>query len=130
MLRAKLTAFSSALIFAGTVFSHQQVCPELHAIQTEGLSMSMEIYGIYAAYQISNFETKYAWGFVIAPVDANSEDELIDNANTILRQMSASGVELHPGVCNYETGVPNVYALAIQDKFPTPLKLKYSIRPN
>jgi hypothetical protein len=128
MFRAKCAAFASALILAGTTFASQQVCPELTAIQAEGISMSMEIYGIYAAYQISNFNTDSSWGFVIAPIVGDSEEDAVANANDILSEMTAPGVVLEKGVCSYDTGLNDVYALAIQDENPSPMKLRQYIR--
>lgn len=127
MLKSKLTAFAGALILAGTTFASQEVCPELSAIQTEGISMSMEIYGIYAAYNISNYNTDSSWGFIMAPFTTDAE-EVVDTANEILSEMTAPGVLLQEGVCQYETGNPDLYALAVQDAFPTPAKLKQYIR--
>ncbi|USQ12793.1 DUF4949 domain-containing protein [Legionella lytica] len=127
MFKAKLAAFTSALILAGTTFASSEVCPDLSAIQAEGFSMSMQVYGVYAAYQISDFGTDENWGFVMAPVEADSEEEAVENANDILNSMTAPGVLIDTGVCNYDTGVPDVYAVAIQDEFPTPLKLRQHI---
>lgn len=127
MFKAKLATFASALILTGTTFSGSEVCPDLSAIQAEGLSMSMQVYGFYAAYQLSNFNTDTNWGFIIAPVEAESEDEAVEHANEILNSMTAPGVFIDQGVCNYDTGVPNIYALAIQDEFPSPLKLRQYI---
>lgn len=127
MFKAKLATFASALILTGTTFAGSEVCPDLSAIKAEGLSMSMQVYGFYAAYQLSNFNTDTNWGFIIAPVEAESEDEAVEHANEILNSMTAPGVLIDQGVCNYDTGVPNIYALAIQDEFPSPLKLRQYI---
>lgn len=127
MLKAKLAAFAGALILAGTTFASQEVCPELSAIQSEGISMSMEIYGIYAAYNISNYNTDSTWGFIMAPFTTD-EDEVVEQASELLSAMSAPGVLLQEGVCQYETGQSDLYALAVRDAFPTPAKLKQYIR--
>ncbi|MGC1182754.1 DUF4949 domain-containing protein [Legionella sp.] len=128
MLRAKLAAFASALILVGTAFANREVCPELSAIQAEGVSMAMEVYGMYATYQLSNFNTDSSWGFIIAPIAANSMVEAIGNANDILRKMTTPGVLLQESLCNYETGNPDVYAIAIQDELLTATKLRQYIR--
>lgn len=130
MFRAKIAAFAGALILAGTAFANQEMCPELSDIQAEGISMAMPMLGFYTAYQISNYNTDSNWGFVIAPVEADSDNEAIEIANDILSEMTAPGVlQDYEGyaLCTYETGVPNIYAAAVQDDFPTPLKLRQII---
>mgnify|MGYP000246312774 CR=1 FL=1 len=128
MLRAKLAAFASGLILAGSAIASNGICPELNAIQAEGISNAMEVYGIYAAYQLSDFNTDTSWGFLIAPIDANSEEDAIDLGNDILNGMTAPGVLMQEGICQYETDIPGVYALAMQDELPTAAKLRQYIR--
>lgn len=131
MFKAKLAAFAGALILAGTSFASPNICPQLSVIQAQEVSMAMEVYGIYAAYQISDFGTDSNWGFIIAPVDGDSEEDAIENANDILSNMSAPGVSTsEEGVCSYDTGIPDVYAFAIQDDFQTPMKLRQHIPMN
>jgi hypothetical protein len=127
MLKAKLAAFASALILAGTAFASQDICPELSAIQAEGISMAMEVYGFYAAYQISDYNTNNSWGFVIAPIEVGSEEEAIENGNDILKGMTAPGVRVQEDVCQYKTNIPGIYALAVADELPTAMKLRQYI---
>ena len=134
MSRSKFAAFAGALILAGSAFAnHQSICPNLADIQAEGLAFAEEIgQNFYISYNISNFNTNDNWGFVIAPIEADSTEEAIETGNDILDEMTAPGVpEEQAGafVCTYETGRPNVIAAAIQSEEQiTPLKLKQLVR--
>ena len=128
MFRAKLAAFAGAMILAGTAFASQEMCPELSTIQAEGIADAMQFYGMFAAYQVSDYDTDANWGFVIAPINSDSEEEAIDEANDILASMTAPGVLMEEGLCQYDTGMPDVFAVAVKNEFPTPMKLRQYIR--
>lgn len=131
MLRAKLAAFAGALILAGTAFANQEACPKLGAIQAEGVSMAMPIFSsLYGAYQLSTYNTDSYWGFVIAPIDAESENDAVEYANDILSDMTAPGVaEEVDGslMCTYDTGHSDIYAIAVNTMFVSPMQLKQLI---
>ena len=135
MLRSKLATVAGALLLAGSAFALQEVtCPDINDIKAEGISMA-EIIGIdsYIGYNISTYNTASLWGFVIAPIDGDSEDTAIENANEILSTMSAPGVpnrfpDQHSEdtiYCSYDTGLQGVVALALKDNSQmSPVKLK------
>ncbi|MBL7481259.1 DUF4949 domain-containing protein [Legionella bononiensis] len=131
MLKSKLAAFAGALLLAGSAFAGQEsICPNINDIKAEGISMAEEIGpNIYISYNISNYNTESTWGFLIAPVEADSTEVAIEGANEILSTMSAPGVpEQHGGavICDYDTGRQDVFAAAINDNQQiTPMRLKY-----
>lgn len=119
----------SSLLFAGSASAALDVCPSIDDIREEGVSMSEAIAeNVYMTYQLSDYYTDSSWGFLIAPITADDNDDAIDQANGILDQMSAPGVAIETSgmlVCTYETGVDKVFAAAIRDDYAvTPAKLK------
>lgn len=122
MLRAKLAIFAGAVMLAGSSFAYELECPDLAAIQAEGLSMSlaMQSVGFYAAYQISQFDTDKPWLFGILPIAADSDEDALESANELLADMSSPGVVWYENTCKYETNDPNVWAVAMQNDFPLP----------
>jgi hypothetical protein len=136
MLRSQLAAFAGALILAGSAFSSQQApCPDISDIKAEGLSMAEQIApNIYLTYNISTYNTSSNWGFIIAPLEGDSDNVVLEAANEILTTMNAPGVpDQHSGamVCTYETGHQNVIAAAIQDdESISPMKLKQYFQKN
>lgn len=130
MLRSKLAAFVGALFLAGSAFSAQQAtCPNINDIKAEGISMAEEFGpNIFIGYNINVYKTPSIWGFIIAPVEGDSEDVAIDAANEILSMMTAPGVPEQHGsamICTYETGHKDVFAAAVKDEGTiSPLKLK------
>ena len=130
MLRSKLAAFAGALLLAGSAFAAQQeACPDINEIQAEGLSMAEEIGpNIFISYNISVYNTPSIWGFVLAPVEGESDEVALEAANEILSTMSAPGVPEQHGnamICTYDTGRQDVFAAAIKDDGQiSPLKLK------
>ncbi|CAM2757974.1 DUF4949 domain-containing protein [Legionella worsleiensis] len=131
MLKSKLAAFAGALILAGSAFAGQtSLCPNINDIKAEGIYMAEEIeFDMYITYNISNYNTRSIWGFLIAPVQAESAELAIEDANRILSTMSAQGVPEQHGdaiICDYDTGRQDVIAVAINDAQQiTPMKLKY-----
>lgn len=134
MLKSKLATFTSALILAGSVFAGQQtICPNINDIKAEGLPMAEEIApGMFLSYNISNYNMPSIWGFIIAPLEADSEEMALDEANEILANMSAPGIPAQENgaiICDYETGVPGVIAAAINDGAQiTPMKLRSFVK--
>ena len=134
MLRSKLAAFAGALILAGSAFSAQQaICPDINDIKAEGLSMAEEIGpNIYISYNISDYNTPSTWGFIIAPIEGDSSEVAIDEANEILNTMTAPGIpeqDRNTMICLYDTGSQDVFAAAIQsDGQLSPMQLKQYIR--
>ncbi|KTD62295.1 DUF4949 domain-containing protein [Legionella shakespearei] len=130
MLRSKLATFIGAVILAGSAFAGQNsVCPDLNAIKAEGMAMAEELGpNIYLTYNISNYNTESLWGFIIAPLEGDSIDVALDEANEVLASMSAPGVpEQHNGatICDYDTGRQDLFAAAINADEPiTPMSLK------
>jgi hypothetical protein len=128
VLKAKWVTFTSALLLAGSVFSAQEiVCPDINDIKAQGLAFSELIQlDYYVSYAISNYNTDSEWGFMIAPIQAESTELALDKGNQILSTISAPGVlqSVKPTLCEYATDSPHIMALAIQDELPTPMKLK------
>lgn len=130
MLKSRLATFVSALVLAGSAFAGQQyVCPSIDMIKAEGISMAEEIgEHIYLTYQISDYNTDTLWGFIIAPLEGDSNDSAIEEANDILGSMNGPGIpQQQTGalICEYETGIQGVFAAAIKnDQMITPVKLK------
>lgn len=131
MLRSKLATFIGAIILAGSAFAGQEsVCPDINAIKAEGMTMAEELGpNIYLTYNISNYNSESLWGFIIAPLEGDSDDVVLEAANEILSSMSAPGVpEQHNGaiICDYNTGRQDVFAAAINTDEPiTPMRLKH-----
>ncbi len=93
-------------------------CPSLSAIKAEGLS---EIGVIsypplaFAAFTFSEYDSEDVWGFVIEPIFADSDVKAMEEAKSILSQMSSEGVVIKiegEEVCKYETNVDGVEAFA------------------
>ncbi|WP_298627251.1 DUF4949 domain-containing protein [uncultured Legionella sp.] len=131
MLKSKLAAVAGALILAGSAFAGQEsVCPNINDIKAEGIAMAEEIGpNLYLSYNISNYNTESTWGFIIAPLEGDSADVAIEEANEVLSTISAPGVpEQHGDVilCDYDTGRQDLFAAAINDNLQiTPMRLKY-----
>ncbi|MBN9230743.1 MAG: DUF4949 domain-containing protein [Legionella sp.] len=116
MVQKKLMASVAALLFAGSTFaaSLSFTCPKIENIKSEGLSMAVRVQTeAFAAYQESDYATGEPWVFMIYPVDGDSEDEAVKSGNQILSTLTANGSPLEDGLCNYETNIPDVYALAL-----------------
>lgn len=132
MFKSGIAAFAGALMLAGSVFAGQEgICPNINDIKAEGLSMAEEIGpNYYISYNISNYNTPSTWGFLIAPVEGDSEEVAIEAANEVLSNMTAPGVpEQHGGatICDYDTGRQDLFAAAINDEEGqiTPMRLKF-----
>lgn len=125
----KLASFAGALILAGSVFASPSICPSIDDIKANGISMAEQIApSLFLSYHVSNYNTDSTWGFFIAPILAESNDEAIGIANDVLGTMNAPGLpDEHEGltVCSYETGRSDFFAAAIKDNSTiSPLKLK------
>jgi hypothetical protein len=134
MFTNKLAAVASALVLASSVYAGQgQICPDINDIKAEGMTMAEVIMNnLYFSYNLSNYNTESTWGFVIAPIEAESSDEAIDTANDILSLMSAPGVpqeDENGFICTYETGNQDIVAAAINaNHMMSPSQLKYYIQ--
>jgi len=88
---------------------------------------------LYYSYNISTYNTDSMWGFVIAPIEADSSDDAIETANGILSSMSSSGSPQDGDkkgeiVCLYNTGQQNILAAAVNaERMISPNKLKQYI---
>ena len=134
MFHNKCAAIATALLLAGSVYAGQnQLCPDINDIKAVGLSAAEHITGdMFFSYGISNYNTNSTWGFVIAPITAESTEMAIDVANDILDTMTAPGVPEEKNnelVCLYNTGHQNILAAAIPaDQMISPSKLKQVIQ--
>lgn len=130
MFQTRLSASVFALLVAGNVFASATNCPNIEQIKTEGLSMAVKVQEEgFAAYQESDYTTGEPWVFMIYPVDGDSEDEAVLSGNKILSKLTANGIPLEEGLCNYETNIPDVYALALQvEQFSPALINRYLTR--
>ncbi|KTD06154.1 hypothetical protein Lgra_2931 [Legionella gratiana] len=127
----KLASFTATLIFAGSAFAQDVVCPDLSEIQKVGINKASRIdfqKNHYVGYSVHNYNTDSSWGFAIGPVKASSERETIEITNEILSTMSGSGrVDTRTGdvICVYQTHNPNILAIAIKDYFEvSPIRFK------
>lgn len=129
-LKTKLATLAGALILAGLSFAGQDfVCPSIDAIKAEGLTMAEEIIqNRYITYNISTYNTDANWGFLIAPVEADSEETALATGNEILSTMTSVGVPTEENgtmYCAYETGQQTLLAAAFKDEnLMSPMKLK------
>ncbi|RUR06178.1 DUF4949 domain-containing protein [Legionella sp. km772] len=134
MMFSKLTTAVSALLLAGSVYAGQvQLCPDINDIKMEGMSMAEPIMNnLFFSYNLSNYNTSTNWGFVIAPIEADSEEMAIDRANEVLDGMSSPGIPEEADdelVCVYNTGRQDILAAAINaDHMISPSKLKQYIQ--
>lgn len=132
LFKKKLVTVAGALILASSAYATQEaVCPDINAIKAEGLTMAeLVTQNVYFSYNISTFDTGNYWGFVMAPIEANSSDEAINTANEILTTMSSAGIptkdrEHNEMVCLYETGQPDLLAAAVNaEHMMSPSQLK------
>ncbi|MBN9226944.1 MULTISPECIES: DUF4949 domain-containing protein [Legionella] len=128
-LGVKLSTFAAALVLAGSAFAIDTGCPDLSAIQAEGITMA-DLIGndYYISYSLSNFGTSSNWGFAIGPVQADSDEDALDTSNQILNNMTTPGFPLELDrdvlVCLYDTGNPYIYSIAVRDYAISPMKLK------
>lgn len=132
MLKRKLTCLIAALFLASPAFSTPlSLCPDIKDIKAEGLDLVELIpYGInlYFSYRISNYNTDNSWTFVIAPLVGDSEDDILKQANSVLRGIHSQGVPEQHGRdinCEYDTGNPDIGAVAATTQLGSPLRLKY-----
>jgi hypothetical protein len=134
MFTNKLAAVASALVLASSVYAGQgQICPDINDIKAEGMTMAEVIMNnLYFSYNLSNYNTESTWGFVIAPIEAESSGEAIDTANDILSTMSSPGVpqeDENGFICTYETGNQDILAAAINaNQMMSPSQLKSYIQ--
>lgn len=133
-LKNKLATIASALVLACSVYAGDEtICPDINRIKAEGLNMVEEIgLNIYFGYNINTYNTESNWGFVIAPISADSAELALDHANAILRTMNAPGIPQennHELICEYNTGNQNIMAVAINaEHMISPLRLKHYIK--
>lgn len=120
MLKKRLAAVASALVLAGSVYAGQeQICPDIEHIKAEGLTMAELITkNVYYSYNMSTYNTNKMWGFVIAPVEADSIGSAVEAGNVILSTIHGPGLpqelDEHSTVeCLYDTGVPYIVAVAV-----------------
>lgn len=111
---------ASLLLIMCSVFASPQSCPNLADIQAEGLHIAEQMsMNVYLSYHLSNYHTSSNWGFVLAPVEAKSEELSLEYANTILNSMSAPGIPYEDRgltICDYNTGNHKVMAAAVENK--------------
>jgi hypothetical protein len=120
MFRNKVATVMSALMLAGSVYASQEaICPELSTIQAEGLTGAEELApNIFFSYHLSTYNTNANWGFVVAPIEAESSELALEVANKVLSTMTAPGIPQNAGneanelYCLYSTGSPNLFAYA------------------
>jgi len=135
MMFNKLATVVSTLLLAGSVYAGQeQSCPDISDIKAEGMTMVAPImYDQFLTYNISSYNTDNNWAFVIAPIEAESEDVALELANEILNGMGSVGIpQTEPDdeiVCMYNTGDANILAAAVNaDHMISPSKLKQYIQ--
>lgn len=130
-LGTKLASFTAALIFAGSTFAQEVICPDLGDIKHVGIDRASRIdfqKKNYVGYAIDKYNTDSSWGFAIGPIKANSEKETIERANYILRNMSGKGTpdtSNNEVICFYQTGRSDILAIAIKDYYElSPMRFK------
>ncbi|HHT0592679.1 TPA: DUF4949 domain-containing protein [Legionella anisa] len=130
-LKTKLISFAAAMVLTGSAFADEPVCPKLSDIQAVGITMASQLaYNYYIGYSVNNYNTSSSWGFAIGPVEADSEEDTIDIANDILADLTAPGIpesgkDDDDLVCIYETGDPDLFAVAIKGyEEMSPMKFK------
>lgn len=91
------------------------VCPKVSLIQQKGVTRTLEIdTNLYFGGHVSHYNMDKEWVFIIGPVKAKSEAEVLQITNAMLPRLS-EGVLVDDSkvpICLYETGVPNVFAQA------------------
>ncbi|KTD69754.1 hypothetical protein Lsan_0202 [Legionella santicrucis] len=128
-LGTKLASFTAALIFAGSTFAQDVVCPDLGEIQKIGINKASIVdRNHYVGYSVHHYNTDSDWGFAIGPIKAGSEGETLEKTNQILSKMSGVGIPdsyNEEVVCFYESGKKDVLAIAIKGYYEiSPMKLK------
>lgn len=118
MFRSKLAVFASTFVLSGFVFAADNIiCPDIADIKAESMTMVEEIgLDYFITYNVSNYSTNSQWGFAIAPIQADSEDDALNVANDLLNNMTAPGVlqRKDPTICGYATGENHVLAFAVE----------------
>ena len=119
MFKRKFAAILSTLVLSSAVFAGQEiVCPNLSDIQAVGVTMAEELrHDVYFTYNFNAYNTDATWGFVIAPIEAESVQVALHKANALLSSMSSAGVpekEHHEIYCGYNTGSQQIMAAAVK----------------
>ncbi|AUH72122.1 DUF4949 domain-containing protein [Legionella sainthelensi] len=131
-LGTKLASLTAALIFSGSTFAQDVVCPDLGEIQKIGINKASIVdRNYYIGYATNHYNTDSNWSFAIGPVNAHSENETIERTNDILSKMTGIGVPdsyNNDVICFYESGERDVLAIAITGSYEiSPMKLKQLI---
>ena len=80
----------SAIVLSGVALNvyampkKPNACPKAAAIKSGGLAYADKDQGAYVVYQISNYGTKYTWGFGIGDFQANSAQQAISKGYSAL----------------------------------------------
>ena len=118
MFCKRIAVFASAFALAGSIHAGMIQCPDINEIKVVGINMAGPITPKkYITYSISTYKTNSLWGFVIAPIYAESNDSAISIASEILQTMNTPGVPKErkgESVCLYNTGRQGVLAAAIK----------------
>lgn len=133
MFKSRLATLVSALVLAGSAFSMSEgpaTCPSLSAVQAEGVTnASMILEGFYLDYNASNFGTDNNWFLIMGPIEAESDEEALEEGNRLLTTLSgsASPEENENGdwICDYNSGSQELGVFAVlapQDMSPAKMK--------
>ncbi|PJD93721.1 MAG: DUF4949 domain-containing protein [Legionella sp.] len=114
-----IATIASTLLLASSVYAAKNpVCPAIDDIKAAGITAAEPLaVHLFFGYTLSAFNTQSNWGFVMAPIEANSAEEAIETSNNILNNMTGSAVieknDQYDFVCIYKTGNPYVMAAAV-----------------
>lgn len=137
MFRSKLATLLASLVLAGSALAGTQnklVCPGIHALQAEGLHTAAEILNdFYLTYNTSNYNTDAQWIFMVAPVNADTEETALEEGNKILSTLSGNpsveDVGDNTWACEYQLASQNMVAVAIHaDNMLSPLSMSRYVR--
>lgn len=120
---SRLSLWAGALMFAGQALA-DPVCPDLKTIQAGGFSVAFGTANHYFTYKLARYNDA-KWGFVMGPFAVASRDAALAAAYSILNTMNTDPIYHH--ACIYDTGNPNLYAVASKEPIATPEQLKESI---
>ncbi|MCC5791439.1 MAG: DUF4949 domain-containing protein [Legionellaceae bacterium] len=115
VLMAVAGAALATSVFAGS--DMKPLCPSAAAIQTVGLSSTMEYFpGYFVGMEENDYHTDSHWLFAIGPVKAENESEALEAAHTLLADLNGpvdSAEEDDAVICFYDTAKPDAKGIAV-----------------
>lgn len=131
-LNAKLLSLIGALVMTSSAFASfgnlsPKACPNVSAIQAEGVSMALELFPrMFLTYQFSDYGTPHNWFFAVGFFKQEKEADAITEGKKSLSSLTGNPKPLlnEEGywLCDYDIG-NNLAAVAIYADLKNPLPI-------